>query len=171
MLLQRLWESKMDWDDLVSADVLKEWSAFANNLKQIKAINIPRHVLHPSSNTPVSVELHCFVDSSQSAFAACVFIRCTDQEDNISVKLLCAKARVSSLKPSTISRLELAQSSTKVCQSLNHGITRVADFTTARGVIQRALGRVCLLPTTNPEDESLGNKGSQGRESVHSHGT
>ncbi|CAF4751000.1 unnamed protein product [Pieris macdunnoughi] len=125
MLLQRLWESKLDWDDLVSADVSKQWSDFVNNLNQIKAINIPRHVLHPSSDTPVSVELHCFVDSSQSAFAACVFIRCTYQEDNVSVKLLCAKARVAPLKPSTIPRLELAaallgaQLSSKVCQSLS----------------------------------------------------
>ncbi|CAH2071261.1 unnamed protein product, partial [Iphiclides podalirius] len=37
------------------------------------------------------------------------------------------------------------------------GITRVADFTTARGVIQRALGWVCLPQATKPEDESLGN--------------
>lgn len=124
MLLQRLWSSKLDWDDPAPADVCKEWNQFLSNLKQIETINIPRFVLHTRAGSPASIQLHCFVDASQNAFATCIYVRSTDKNDNVSVMLLCAKARVAPLKPSTIPRLELAaallgaQLTAKVGQSL-----------------------------------------------------
>lgn len=64
------------------------------------------------------------MDVSQNAFATCIYVRCTNRNDKVSVILLCAKARVAPLKPSTISQFELAaallgaQLTAKLCQSL-----------------------------------------------------
>lgn len=45
-------------------------------------------------------------DASQKAYAACIYIRTFDSENNCEVNLLCSKTRVSGLKPITIARLE-----------------------------------------------------------------
>lgn len=41
------------------------------------------------------------------------------------------------------------------------GVCRVADFTTQRGVVRRALNRVCLLPRSEEESESCSFQGGQ----------
>lgn len=127
MLLQKLWLSGLGWDDPVPCDINKEWNNFISNIHQIAAINIPRFVMQDS---PASIQLHCFADASQNAFATCIYIRCVDSKGNVSVKLLCAKARVTQIKKSTIPRYELAaallgaQLSAKVCQSLTCNIDK-----------------------------------------------
>lgn len=51
----------------------------------------------------LDVEVHCFTDASQKAYAACIYIKSNGQ-----VNLLCAKSRVAPLKlEMTIPRLEL----------------------------------------------------------------
>ncbi|XP_049878088.1 uncharacterized protein LOC126375230 isoform X6 [Pectinophora gossypiella] len=57
--------------------------------------------------SPVKTELHCFVDASQDAYAACIYLRSLDEHNSVTTKLLCSKTRVAPLKPVTIPRLEL----------------------------------------------------------------
>lgn len=87
----------------------------------ISQISLPRYVL---CAIPIIVELHCFVDASQEAYVACVYLRSMDSENNVTIRLLCAKARVAPLKAMTIPRLELcgallgARLSAKVLQAI-----------------------------------------------------
>lgn len=121
ILLQKLWELKLEWDSDVPNGIKKTWDKIINNLDLLLALSIPRSVL---CSFPVSIDLHCFVDASQNAYAACVYLRSTDDEGNVSTNLLCAKTRVVPLKPVTIPRLELcaallgARLATKVCEAL-----------------------------------------------------
>ena len=64
---------------------------------------IPR-CYYPKEVTIVSVQLHGFSDA---AYAAAVYLRMTDTEDNIHTTLVISKTKVSSIKKLTISRLEL----------------------------------------------------------------
>ncbi|XP_030759214.1 uncharacterized protein LOC115884703, partial [Sitophilus oryzae] len=104
ILIQRLWQSKIDWDESIPLDIYRSWINFRSHLIDINNINIPRYIL--STNT-LTTELHCFSDASEQAYGACIFIRTIDTDNSITVNLLCAKTRVSPLKIITMPRLEL----------------------------------------------------------------
>lgn len=104
MLLQKLWQIKLEWDEEVPTDINKIWKKMINDLDVLISVSVPRHVL---CLDPTVCELHCFVDASKDAYAACVYMRTVDQSNHVTVQLLCAKTRVAPLKTVTIPRLEL----------------------------------------------------------------
>ncbi|XP_049878086.1 uncharacterized protein LOC126375230 isoform X4 [Pectinophora gossypiella] len=104
VLLQKLWKLKLEWDDPVPNEIKKSWEKVINNLNLFLTVSVPRHVMCAS---PVKTELHCFVDASQDAYAACIYLRSLDEHNSVTTKLLCSKTRVAPLKPVTIPRLEL----------------------------------------------------------------
>ena len=54
-----------------------------------------------------SVELHCFSDASEKAYAAVVYLRSTYEDGRIEVNLVASKTRVAPLKKQSIPGLEL----------------------------------------------------------------
>lgn len=70
--LQNLWSAKLDWDDPVCPVFEESWLKFANNLGYFLHINLPRHGCDVSNSD--RTELHCFVDASQEAYGACIYI-------------------------------------------------------------------------------------------------
>ena len=127
ILLQSLWNAKLGWDDPVPETYIKKWLVFINNIHYISNIVTPRYVLNNCSDIKFA-ELHCFVDASQQAYGACVYMRTVDDKNNVTVRLLCAKTRVAPIKTLTIPRLELcaaltgAQLCDKVLQSIPYCI-------------------------------------------------
>lgn len=125
ILLQKLWSAKLDWDEPVPNDFVKRWSKLLKEFSFLSEIKVPRCVL--SDNYSI-IDLHCFVDASQQAYAACVYLRSESDTNAVAVNLLCAKARVAPISPTTIPRLELcgallgARLCEKVCQSLRCNI-------------------------------------------------
>uniref|UniRef100_A0A2A4JL65 Uncharacterized protein n=1 Tax=Heliothis virescens TaxID=7102 RepID=A0A2A4JL65_HELVI len=125
IFLQQLWVIKLNWDDPIPENFLKTWFKFISNLHYLSNIKINRNVLCES---PVSIELHCFVDASKKAYASCVYLRSVNDKNEVTVRLLCAKARVAPLKPITIPKLELlaallgARLCDKIIQSLRFNI-------------------------------------------------
>nr|CAI5857751.1 unnamed protein product [Callosobruchus analis] len=104
-MINRLWKLKIDWNDYIPDQLSLEFSKFVNDLKNLKAVSIPRHVLLPSSN--LIIELHGFADASQFAYGACVYLRCSNNQNEVKTSMLSAKSRVAPLKSQTIPRLEL----------------------------------------------------------------
>ncbi|XP_049865132.1 uncharacterized protein LOC126366187 [Pectinophora gossypiella] len=104
ILLQKLWQLKLSWDEQVPNDIKKVWLKMIGSLDDLLSLSVPRHVMCLS---PVKIEIHCFVDASQQAYAACVYMRTVSNTKNINIKLICAKTRVAPLKAVTIPRLEL----------------------------------------------------------------
>lgn len=103
LLIQRLWQAKISWDDNIPQTLENEWIKFRDNLQEIKEINIPRHVILPSCTRK---ELHGFGDASEKAYGACIYIR-SITDNQISSHLLCAKSKVAPQKQITLPRLEL----------------------------------------------------------------
>jgi hypothetical protein len=104
IFLQKLWVEKLTWDEPIPKRILGVWLCFINNLHLISKIKITRNVM---CDAPILKDLHCFVDASQAAYGACVYIRSVNESNEVTVRLLCAKARVCPLGCTTIPRKEL----------------------------------------------------------------
>lgn len=104
MVIQKLWRSRLEWDDVVRGELLEEWLRYRENLIHIKRVSIPRW-LHYSSTA--RTELHVFADASQLAYGAAVYLRVVE-ENEVYVNLISAKTRVAPIeKQLSIPRLEL----------------------------------------------------------------
>ena len=73
ILLQRLWECKIDWDEPVPVPIRDAWLRWRSELHILSTKLIPRYYF--SKNACVqSVELHGFSDASEEAYAAIVYL-------------------------------------------------------------------------------------------------
>ncbi|GFU83016.1 integrase catalytic domain-containing protein [Trichonephila clavipes] len=104
ILLQSLWQLKLDWNDPLPSNLVSYWKSFIDALESINCLDIPRYCLQDKS---IRTELHGFSDSSEKAYGAALFLRCINTSGEISVRLLCSKSKVAPLKSITIPRLEL----------------------------------------------------------------
>lgn len=104
LLIQQLWQERLDWDDEIPQNLANIWLNLQYDFTQVSNLKIPRQVLCPER---VCIELHGFSDASEKAFAAVVYLRCKSNTGAYSSKILCAKSRVAPLKQITLPRLEL----------------------------------------------------------------
>ena len=105
LLIQESWKEKHTWDEelpKIIADKFEEW------LRQVcwlKNCRIPRKLILISAN-PSSYSIHIFCDASASAYASCIFVR-TSKDNDVSVQLVLSKVRITPIKAISIPRLEL----------------------------------------------------------------
>ncbi|KAJ8974304.1 hypothetical protein NQ317_009544, partial [Molorchus minor] len=66
ILLQQIWARKLNWDDPLPQDLLKQWQDFQRGLISTKPITIPRWLF--TEGSVASVELHAFSDASIKAY-------------------------------------------------------------------------------------------------------
>lgn len=104
MLIQRIWQLDLAWDETVLMDLHTAWTKFESQLSLISELKVPRYV---ACRDAVSIQIHGFSDASEKAYGACAYLRVTDAQNQISTRLLCSKSRVAPLKAITLSRLEL----------------------------------------------------------------
>ena len=104
IFIQKLWQPKLDWDDQMSEDLIKEWKAIKEELELANQTVIERQYFLESDNIPSNktYELHVFADSSIKAYDAAVYLIHGEQS-----ALVIAKSRVKPLKEITLPRLEL----------------------------------------------------------------
>jgi len=105
VLPQSLWKLPLKWDDPVPEDILLKWNEWTTTLKVMKNFVIPRRVKYNKS--PVFKSLHGFSDASSTAYGEAVYLKLLHEDSTISVALITAKARVSSVKAITIPKAEL----------------------------------------------------------------
>ncbi|XP_065078903.1 uncharacterized protein LOC135701886 [Ochlerotatus camptorhynchus] len=104
IIMQKLWSSKMNWDDELEEDILVEWVNFRNSLTTLNLIQVPRCVMMSGA---IRYEIHGFADASIVAYGACIYMRSVLADGSAELRLMCAKSRVAPLKAITIPRLEL----------------------------------------------------------------
>lgn len=103
--MQQLWHLKLSWDDELPQHLKDEWIIFRNNMSTLNQARVPRHIFNQQN--PTSVQMHTFVDASEQAYGAAVYLRSTYRDRTIIVRLLCAKSRIAPVKQQTLPRLEL----------------------------------------------------------------
>lgn len=105
IILQKLWASKVSWDDTLPPEIEKEWLAFLRNLPQLNKIVIPRRTV---CDSPILIEIHAFSDASLHAYSACVYLRSISTDGSVTVQLVIAQSKVAPLKGMTVPSLKLS---------------------------------------------------------------
>ena len=105
ILLQELWMRSYDWDHEVLDEIAGQIGDWMEQLKSLQEAKIPRCLRRPK---PVkSKGIVTFVDASQQAYGAAVYMRCEYDNDTVTSRLIAAKSKVASLTSITVPRLEL----------------------------------------------------------------
>ncbi|XP_066025013.1 uncharacterized protein [Pocillopora verrucosa] len=105
-------------------------------LKSLQEVKIPRCLRRPE---PVKSKcIVIFVDASQQAYGAAVYMRCEYDNDTVTSRLIAAKSKVALLTPMTVPKLELmgvilglhlTQSLLMVLEALMQSVTFYSDST------------------------------------------
>lgn len=117
LMLQKLWQLKVDWDQPVPDDIMIQWTEFSKGFTTLPKFHIPRFVM---CDSPKRIEFHCFTDASQVGYGACVYVRSTNSDGKHEIYILCSKSRVAPIKPTSIPKLELcgALLGARLCKSV-----------------------------------------------------
>ncbi|XP_045453765.1 uncharacterized protein LOC123663070 [Melitaea cinxia] len=105
IFIQKLWISGIDWDHELPPHLLQEWLTYRSDLAKLNHFRIPRW-MHTNVDDK-EVELHGFSDASNQAYAAVVYTRIIDKNNEVHVNLVTSKTKVSPIKQVSIPRLEL----------------------------------------------------------------
>ena len=106
ILLLRLWEIKLDWDDPIPEHIHQIWSQWKSELSVLTSIHIPRCYSLLKHDT-LSIQLHGFSGASEEAYAGVVYVRIEYSNKVILTSLITSKTKVSPIKRISIPRLEL----------------------------------------------------------------
>lgn len=104
ILIQRLWQLKIGWDESLPLYINSEWTKILSDITKVKLIQIPRFSLMRGAQ---GIIIHGFCDASEKAYACCIYFHSTDSEGRVETHLVCAKSRVAPLKSISLPRLEL----------------------------------------------------------------
>ena len=105
ILLQRIWQLGCGWDEVIPSSTHSAWREWKEVLHAISNIEIPR-CYSPLLFGASDVQIHTFVDASETAYAAACYLR-VQSGNHVTVLLVAAKAKVAPLKPLSVPRLEL----------------------------------------------------------------
>ncbi|XP_055585122.1 uncharacterized protein LOC129737973 [Uranotaenia lowii] len=107
LLLQDLWRTGCEWDQLIDDDSFAKWQQFTSFMPAVGSVKIERCYLQTFSPEAYrTLELHTFVDASEQAYGATSFFRITEG-NSYRCSLVMAKTKVSPLKQFSIPRMEL----------------------------------------------------------------
>ena len=106
ILLQRVWELRIDWDDFIPEEIQIAWTWWRLELSSLYDKSISR-CYFPKNVQIISVQLHGFSDASENAYSGVVYLRAIDSLNHVHVSLLMSKTKVSPIKRLSIPRLEL----------------------------------------------------------------
>lgn len=104
IFLQTLWAEGIAWDQPLPERLAERWRKYRDALPILNTLNIDRWIRYHGSHQH---QLHGFCDASQSAYAAVVYLRAIDLNNNISVRLITARTKVAPIKKTSLPRLEL----------------------------------------------------------------
>lgn len=108
--MQELWCNRLSWDSPVSSVLAAKWNQFLQELPALSKVHIPRFI---DIRCVKEIQLVGFSDASQRGYAALVFLRVIDNDEQVNVHFITCKTKVAPLKSSkidtslTIPRLEL----------------------------------------------------------------
>ena len=107
ILMQEIWASGAQWDDVINERLYDRWVQWKRLLHQLSSIQVPR-CYFPTAEAEVyrSLQVHVFVDASESAYSSVAYFR-VESDHGPLVALVGAKSKVAPLKMLTIPRLEL----------------------------------------------------------------
>ena len=100
IFLQRMWQDKLQWDELLSLQ--QEWNQLLQTIPKLSQLKINRKVIWSNAT---NIRVHGFCDSSERTYGACWYIRTTENNKKF-CELMCSTSKVAPMKQLKIPRLE-----------------------------------------------------------------
>ncbi|XP_015121522.1 uncharacterized protein LOC107044229 [Diachasma alloeum] len=104
VLIQDCWKAKVTWDESLPQEVHTKWTSLALQSPRLQEISFSRQILISNLSR---IEIHGFCDASIHAYGACLYIKSSNSQGDVLIKLVCSKSRVAPLSGLSILRLEL----------------------------------------------------------------
>ena len=114
LIIQRLCENNLNWNEPIDDDTIQEWLKWRNNLMNLNGKSIARYLKPENFGTVVNCTLHHFSDACESGYGQSSYIRLLNQSGQVHCTLLIGKSRVAPLKFVSIPRLELTAATLSV---------------------------------------------------------
>ncbi|XP_058128695.1 uncharacterized protein LOC131292964 [Anopheles ziemanni] len=140
ILLQDIWRSHIQWDDILEGALAEQWMAWVAVLPTISQVRVPRCYRNVSPVDTVNIQLHVFCDASEKGMAAVSYLR-FEHNGSIECALIGSKTKVAPVKPISIPRLELnaavigSRLARSICNSHRLTIQRKVYWTDSRNVV------------------------------------
>eukprot|EP00112_Aurelia_sp_Birch-Aquarium-sp1_P014564 Seg3156.3 transcript_id=Seg3156.3/GoldUCD/mRNA.D3Y31 product="hypothetical protein" protein_id=Seg3156.3/GoldUCD/D3Y31 len=96
ILLQEMWTSGLEWDDLLDENLARNAKTWFTELKELAGITVPRCL--QLEKRVVTTSIHTFTDASGEAYAAAIYARQQYDDGSTSVRLVVSKSRVAPLQ-------------------------------------------------------------------------
>ena len=106
ILMQEIWQSKIDWDETLLEPEFTRWKQWLRELESVKSFRLER-CYQLTDFQMKTAELHVFCDASSKAYAAVAYWRFSLFDGSFHTALITSKSRVAPLKIMSIPRLEL----------------------------------------------------------------
>ncbi|XP_011688835.1 PREDICTED: uncharacterized protein LOC105450597 [Wasmannia auropunctata] len=117
IFIQDLWRLQIEWDQPMPPLWSQRWMDFEAELGAISSLSLP-----PMGSWLTHLpSFHGFLDASNDALGAVLYLRSTSNDGAIRVSLIAAKSKVAPIKRVTIPRLELSAAVLLVRLLLRHG--------------------------------------------------
>ena len=104
VLMQEIWIAGMDWDDTLPEELSMKMKSWFMELPELCRLRVPRCL---QLKEATSVTLQVFVDASQDAYGAVVYMRSQGVKGNVLLSFVEYKTRVAPLQSISIPHLEL----------------------------------------------------------------
>jgi len=105
IIMQQIWIGGLDWDDILPDEITTKVMSWLSELPVLTKVRVPRCL--QLGGEVVSVSLHVFVDASQDAYGAVVYMRSEYSDKKVLVSFITSKTKVAPLQSISIPRLEL----------------------------------------------------------------
>ncbi|XP_043660207.1 uncharacterized protein LOC122624614 [Drosophila teissieri] len=105
VLMREIWRRGVGWDEPLPDTLAAAFESWRQGMKKIEEFRCPRYYF--GDGRVRTLQLHIFVDSSQSAFAAAAYWRATYASGDVQAHFICSKTKCAPMRTMSIPRLEL----------------------------------------------------------------
>jgi len=93
ILMQKLWQHKLEWGDLFPTQLNKEWGNYSKELNDIENIKIPRRIIGVDNNNEVTGSA---TRRFEHRYGACIYLKATDGHVNCTTRLVIERSTIKS---------------------------------------------------------------------------
>ncbi|CAB3980151.1 Hypothetical predicted protein [Paramuricea clavata] len=123
IVLQRLWQQGLDWDEELSSEVSKCWTELFAEIQDLNNVSFPRNLT--PMNTVGLPTLCIFADASRDAIGACSYLRWV-KSSAVNVSKVLSYSGSIRTAPSTakIARTMVVKTSNSIQNNVSHGTSK-----------------------------------------------
>jgi len=141
-IVQRTWQLKLNWDEVLPDDLLEGWKRWKDDLVILKGVTLPRCYFKDGSTNARSLQLHHFSDASEIGYGTVTYLRKESTDGKVECAFVMAKSRTAPLQYVSVPRLELQAATVAVrvhsllLKELDLNITDTFFWTDSKLVLQ-----------------------------------